>query len=66
MTLTVIFSMLVLNSFSGVQVNWQEGEIGMNVAYFVISASFAFLCIAYFYTGFINDNGNIGDNESRE
>ncbi len=66
MILTVIFSMLVLNFFSGVQVNWQEGEIGMSVAYFTISASFSFLCIAYFFTGFINGNENIGDGESCE
>ena len=66
MIITVTFSMLVLNSFSGVQVNWQEGEIGMSFANFIISVSFSYLCISYFFTGFISGNENIGDNESRE
>lgn len=65
MIITVIFSMLALNSFSGVQVDWQEGEIGMNIKYFIISASFSFLCVAYFYSGFFNDNETISNNSTR-
>lgn len=61
LTITVTFSMLILNYFSGFQVNWQEGEIDTSLTYFIISASFSFLCIAYFYTGFFSGNGNIGN-----
>ena len=64
MILAVTFSMLVVNFFSGSQVNWQDGEISTSVKYFTISASLSFFCIAYFYAGFFGDNGDIG-NESR-
>lgn len=64
MILAVTFSMLVVNFFSGSQVNWQDGEISTSIKYFTISASLSFFCIAYFYAGFFGDNGDIG-NESR-
>lgn len=64
MILTVTFSILVLNFFSGSQVNWQDGEIGMGLAYFIISASVSFLCIAYFYSGFFCSNENIRSGET--
>lgn len=64
MILIVTFSMLVLHSFSGFQVNWQEGEIGSSLVYFIISASFSFLCIAYFYSGFFSGNENIWNDET--
>ena len=64
MILTVTFSLLVLNFFSGSQVNWQDGEIGMGLTYFIISASVSFLCIAYFYSGFFCSNENSRSGET--
>lgn len=65
LNLTVTFSMLVLNVLSGVQVNWQEGEIGTSPAYFIISASFSFLCLTYFYSGFFSGNEIIECDKNR-
>lgn len=59
MILTVTFSMLVLNHYSGQQVNWQEGEIGLSLTYFIISGLFSFICIASFYAGFLVCNESI-------
>lgn len=53
LTLAVPLSMLVLDHYSGGQVEWQHGEVGTNLMFFIISASFSFLCIAYFYSGFL-------------
>lgn len=64
MTLAATFSILVFNFFSGAQVNWHVGESGTSLTYFIISASFSFLCIAYFYIGFFSDDGDIRSNES--
>ena len=58
LTLAGTFSMVVVNFFFGVQVNWQVGESGLSLTYFIISASFSFLCIAYFFTGFFRGNEN--------
>jgi len=66
MTLAGTFSILVFNFFSGTQINWQVGELGTRLTYFIISASFSFLCIAYFYTGFFRDNADIRCDESLE
>ncbi len=63
MALAGTFSMLVFNFFSGVQVSWQVGESGTSSIFFIISASFSFLCIAYFYIGFFSGNESI-ENES--
>jgi hypothetical protein len=62
--LTVTFSILVLNLLSGSQVNWQQGEIGTSLTYFIISASLSFLCIAYFYAGFFSSIENIRSDDS--
>jgi len=59
LVLTVIFSMPVQNFLSGSQVKWYEGEIGMSSTYFIVSASFSFLCIAYFYASFFRINQTI-------
>ena len=48
LTLAVAFFLLVLNYYSGRQVDWQHGEVGTNLMFFIITASFSFLCIAYF------------------
>lgn len=66
MTLVGTFSILVFNFFSGAQVNWQLGGSGTGLTYFIISASFSFLCIAYFYTGFFSDNEYVRCDESLE
>ncbi|WP_136807525.1 hypothetical protein [Desulfosediminicola flagellatus] len=63
MILTVTFSKLVLNFFSGFQINWHWGEIDTSLTYLIISSSASFLCIAYFYAGFFSGNENIGNNE---
>jgi hypothetical protein len=65
MILSVTYSMLVLNYLSGPQVNWQVGEIGTSLTYFIISALFSFLCIAHFYTGFFSANESTGYDEIR-
>jgi len=61
--LSMTLSILVLKFFSGFQVNWQNGEIGMPLPFFIISASSSFLCIAYFYIGFFSGYESI-ENES--
>ncbi len=63
MILTVTFSKLVLNFFSGFQINWHWGEIDTSLTYLIISSSASFLCIAYFYAGFFSGNENIGNDE---
>jgi hypothetical protein len=64
-SLAATFSMLVLNYCSGRQIRWQEGEIGMSLAYFIISASFSFLCIAGFYAGFLGSDECIETHEAQ-
>lgn len=65
LTLTGTFSILVLNFFSSIQVNWQVSESGTSLPYFIVSASFSFLCIAYFFAGFFSGNENIENDASR-
>lgn len=60
MILTVTFSIIIINFLSGSQINWQHGEIGMSLTYFIISTSLSFLFIANFYTGFFSGNENSG------
>ena len=57
--LTVNFSVLVINYFSGSQLDWQVGEIGTSFTYFIISASLSFFCIAFFYAGFFHPDDSI-------
>ncbi len=64
LVLAVTFSMLVLNYLSGLRVNWQTGAIQTSLTYFIISASFSFLCIAYFYSGFFYGNERIENDET--
>lgn len=63
MILAVPLSMLVLKFFLGVQANWHIGEPGTSLTFFITSASFSFLCIAYFFTGFFSGNENVGNDE---
>ena len=64
--LLVTFSMLVIQFFSGYQCTWQEGEVGMSFTYFIISSSFSFICLAYFYSGFFKVNGSRQNEPSPE
>lgn len=64
MILTVTYSKLVLNYFSGFKINCQWGEIDTSLAYLIISESASFLCIAYFYAGFFSGNEDIGNDEN--
>ena len=51
-----ISSTLLYRFVSGSPVRWQQGEIGTSTASFIVTASAAFLCIAYFYSGFFHGN----------
>ena len=53
LTLALPLSILVIGHYSGRQVEWRHGEVGTNLMFFIISASFSFLCIAHFYSGFL-------------
>ena len=65
LVIAVTFSTLVLSYFSGVHINWQAVEIDMSFAYFIVSASFSFLCIGYFYVGFFSGNEGFENVEDR-
>ena len=64
LVIAATLSTLVLSYFSGAQVNWQVGEVGMSLEYFIVSASFSFLCIAYFYAGFLGGNEGFKNDRS--
>ena len=64
-TVAAAFSLPVLNCCSGRQIRWQQGEVGMSLIYFIISASFAFLCIAGFYAGFLGCDQRIETGEAQ-
>lgn len=57
--LATAFSVLVLNYLSGVRINWAAGETGMPQAFLIVSSSFSFLCIAYFYADFFQHKNDV-------